>query len=130
MYEIEETEYGYRMTFEGFLTRDILEDWVGDLRKVLTRSKPTFGVLVDMRGASALPSDAQEVNFQGIQLCRDHGMDRTAVVVANPITKIQANRVAKETGIGDIVAFVDASSDQDWESTALKWIRQAVPVAV
>ena len=126
MYTIEETNYGYRMIFEGFLRRDDVDRWVQDIRKQMGSRSEGFGVLVDLRAASAFPADAQDKLFEGIELSREKGMERTSVVVANPISKIQAVRVCKETGIYDTVKFIDASSDPDWESSALDWIQKAV----
>lgn len=125
MHKIEDTSYGYRMTFEGFFRRDDVQRWVDDLRKGVG-GRGSFGVFVDMRGSSAFPADAQETLFEGINLCRDKGMDRASIVVANPISKIQAVRITKEVGIQDIVQFIDASSDPDWEKAALDWIQKAV----
>lgn len=124
MHSIEETSYGYRMTFEGFFLRKDVEDWVSDIRKKVG-GRGSFGNMVDMRGASAFPADAQEKLFEGINLCREKGMDRASIVVANPISKIQAMRFTKETGIHDIVRFIDASAEANWEKLALDWIQKA-----
>jgi hypothetical protein len=125
MHKIEDKSYGYRMTFEGFFRREDVERWVDDLRKTVG-GRGSFGVFVDMRGSSAFPAEAQETLFEGINLCRDKGMDRASIVVANPISKIQAVRITKEVGIQDIVQFIDASSDPDWERAALDWIQKAI----
>lgn len=126
MFKIEETNYGYHMTFEGFIQRSEMEEWVTDLRKKVGARGSDWGNLVDVRASSALPAAAQEVLFEGIVLCRERGMERAAIVVSNPISKIQAMRVVKETGIEDIVRFVDASSDSNWEESAMDWISKAV----
>jgi len=123
MHKIEDTSYGYRMTFEGFFLRKDVEVWVADLRKRVG-GRGSFGNLVDMRGASAFPADAQEKLFEGINLCRDKGMQRVGIVVANPISKIQAVRFAKETGIYSIARFIDASAEPNWEQIALDWIQK------
>lgn len=123
-YNIEDTTYGYRMTFEGFFLRKDVERWVDELRKRVG-GRGSFGVFVDMRASSAYPADAQEVLFEGITLCRDKGMERAGIVVANPISKIQAVRFTKETGIHNIVRFIDASADPEWEQGALDWIQKA-----
>jgi len=125
MYKIEETGFGYRMTFEGFLNRSKVGDWVKDVKKQIKRTRP-FGVVVDMQSASAFPADAQELLFEGIQYCRERGMERAAIAVANPITKIQAVRVAKETGIYAIVRYLDTSSDSEWEKAALDWVTKSI----
>lgn len=125
MYNIEETPYGYRMNFDGFLKRDEVAGWVTDLKKSLKRTR-SFGVLVDLRGASAFPADAQDALFEGIFYCKDRGMERASIVVANPISKIQAVRLTKETGIYPIVRYLDASSDPDWEQGALDWLVKGI----
>lgn len=125
MINIEETSYGYRINFEGFAQKDDVAALAERLGQVLAAHNGTFGVLVDLRQSRAIPADAQEQLMQGIAYCTQYGMERCAVVVASAIAKLQAVRIAKETGIYDTTRYVDASSDPDWEKSALAWIRQA-----
>lgn len=125
MFNIEETNYGYRMNFDGFLKRDEVAAWVAETKKTLKRAR-AFGILVDLRGASAFPADAQDTLFEGILYCKERGMERASIVVANPISKIQAIRFTKETGIYPLVRYLDASSDPDWEQGAMDWLLKGI----
>lgn len=122
MHQVEPTSYGFRITMDGFIKRDDMERWAQDLQKQLGASSGPFGVLVDLRGAVAFPAEAQDVLMQGIQYCLDHGMERSAVVVSNAISKIQAVRIAKEAGIYQKLRHIDSSSTPDWEQVAKRWI--------
>lgn len=123
MYRIEEAHFGYRMTFEGFIRSQEMAEWGSDLRTTVNNREGGWGNLVDMRGSATLPADTMDELFSGIEYCRSTGLNRVAVVVSNPISKLQAMRVVKESGIDDIVTFVDASTDPEWEKSALGWIR-------
>lgn len=126
MYRIEETGFGLRITFEGFLRQDEMKQWVREFREAISTKKGGFGVLVDNRKASVFPADAQEALYEGIHAAVEAGMEKNAVVVSNPINKIQADRIAKETGIHEIIRHIDASSDPDWERKAVEWITKGV----
>ena len=125
MINVEETSYGYRINFEGFAQKADVAALSERLGKILSGHNGSFGVLVDLRQSRAIPADAQEKLMEGISYCTQYGMERCAVVVASAIAKLQAVRIAKETGIYDTTRYVDSSSDANWETTALAWIRQA-----
>lgn len=124
MHKIEETSYGYRLTFDGFMNRDDMQAWFDDMKKAVSKRTTPYGVLVDLRGAVAFPADAQEVLFQGIGFCIEHHMERNAIAFSNAIAKIQASRISKEVGMADRAIFLDASSTSDWEDKAVKFLTQ------
>lgn len=126
MYEVHQTRYGIRTSFDGFVRRDEMASWAQDFKTAISQYDGRFGVLVDNRTASVFPADAQEVLFDTIEYARNAGMERGTVVLSSTLSKIQADRVAKETGIDTIMRHVDASTDPDWESKALAWITQGV----
>lgn len=125
MINIQETDYGYRINFEGFAQQQDVAELSQRLQKVLSTRNSPFGVMVDLRQSRAIPADAQENLMQGIGYCTQYGMERCSVAVASAIAKIQAMRIAKETGIYETTRFVDASSDPEWEKTSLGWIRSS-----
>lgn len=125
MYEINETEYGYHLIFEGFFKREDMELWLDDIKKTVSSQSGPYGVLVDLRHAAAFPAEAQEVLMEGINYCLSQGMERNAVIVSNAIAKIQASRIAKESGMAANVRYIDASANPDWEKMGTEWITQA-----
>lgn len=125
MINIDETSYGYKVTFEGFAQKDDVTKLSQRLGQILSSRNSPFGMMVDLRQSRAIPADAQESLMQGIDYCTQYGMERCAVVVASAIAKIQAVRIAKETGIYETTRYVDASASPDWEKEALAWIRDA-----
>lgn len=126
MYKLESTNYGYHAFFEGFMKRKEYEEWFKEAQRTVALQSGPFGVLVDLRGATAIPAEAQEIVFQGIQHFREKGMDRVAVVVANPIVKIQAVRFMKEVGLYPIARYIDASNEPNWDRVALDWITKGI----
>lgn len=125
MINVEETSYGYRINFEGFAQKADVAALSERLGQILASHNGSFGVLVDLRQSRAIPADAQEKLMEGIGFCTQYGMERCGVAVSSAIAKIQAVRIAKETGIYETTRYVDASSDPNWEKTCLEWIRQA-----
>lgn len=132
MHQIEQTDYGMRVTFDGFMSRQDMQAWFDDMKK--SGPPPTgqgeYGVLVDLRGAVAFPVESQEVLFDAIKMSMERGMRRNAIIVSNAIAKIQATRIARETGIGkDAIQFFDATTTPDWEKQATDWLRNPQAVA-
>jgi hypothetical protein len=57
---------------------------------------------------------------------KEAGVERSAVVLDNPIMRIQIMRLAKSTGAYGWERYFDASSDPLWEKKALGWIKNGV----
>lgn len=126
MHKIEQTKYGYRIVFEGFLQRDDLGNFMNEMKRTIQPRGNTFPVLVDLRKAQAFPADAQEVIRQAMVYCKEVGMERNAVVLNSAIAALQAKRLSKETGVDSGARYIDASSDPDWEKAALDWLVRAI----
>ncbi len=126
MHRIEETPYGYRVTFEGFLQRDDAGTLLESFRKTVKPRDGGFAVLVDMRTSRAFPAEAQEVVKQAILVCKEAGLERNAVVLNSAIATLQAKRIARETGIEKDIRYIDASSEPEWERVAIDWLTAGV----
>jgi len=122
MHRIDETTYGYRIAFDGFLQRDDAGALLADMKSTMRPRQGGFAVLVDMRHSRAFPAEAQEVLKQAILFCKETGMERNAVVLNSAIATLQARRLAKETGISGWVRYIDASSEPEWEGVAVDWL--------
>lgn len=121
MHQIDERPYGFKVTFQGFMQGDDVARFNQEMKRVADRQSGDFGVLVDLRETRTFPPEAQMGLMEIIGYCREKGMNRNAVVVNSAITKIQANRLAKEGAI-EHIRFIDAAENPDWERTAEAWL--------
>ena len=126
MHRIEQTQYGYKLVFEGFLQKHDLSTLLDDMRRTVFSRGRKFPVLLDMRHSRAFPADAQEILKEAIRFFKQVGMERNAVVLNSAIATLQARRLGKETGIDAASRYIDASTEQDWERVALDWLVRAV----
>jgi hypothetical protein len=125
MHSIEKTTYGYKLCFGGFIKADEMLAWVKDAERHLASQIGPFGVIVDMRELKPLPSDSQTHLQAGQKLFKATGMQRSAVVLHNPVITLQFKRMAQETGIYQWERYFD-SSVTGWESKANAWVTAAV----
>jgi hypothetical protein len=126
MYKIEKKDYGYKLTFGGFIQPDEMKTWVDESKKALATAPAKFGIFVDMRELKPLSKDAQEHMQEGQKLYKAKGMARSVVILANAITKMQFQRIGKETGIYEWERYIDISSSPDWERIAVDWISKGI----
>jgi hypothetical protein len=126
MHRIEETQYGYRVTFEGFLQRDDAGALLDSMRSTVKPRAGGFSVLVDMRTSRAFPAEAQEAVKQAILYCKEVGLERNAVVLNGAIAALQARRLARETGIEDDIRYIDAANEPEWERVAVDWLTAGI----
>lgn len=125
-YDIEATEYGMRLTFKGFISPEEIAQLNREIERIIVGLPDGFGVIVDMRENRAFPNEVADLMKRQIDMCKERGMGRGAIVLQSAIMTLQARRITSEAGISPQVRFLDASADPTWEQTALEWISQAV----
>lgn len=123
MYKIEPTNIGFKLTFGGMVTIAEMQPWFEESKKALNTCKKPFGVIVDMRGLELLPPDVQAEIVKGQMLYRNSGLERSDVILNDPIVTIQFMRLAKQSGVCKYERYIDASSDKQWERHAEEWVR-------
>lgn len=126
MHRIEQTQYGYKLVFEGFLQKHDLSTLLDDMKQTIRSRGRKFPVLMDMRHSRAFPADAQVILKEAILFFKQVGMERNAVVLNSAIATLQARRLGRETGIDATSRYIDASTEQDWEKVAIDWMVRAV----
>lgn len=122
MYKIEQTQIGFKLTFAGAITKEELGPWFEESKKALITCQKPFGVIVDMRNMELLSPSVQAEIAKGQVLYRNGGLQRSAVILSDPIVTIQFMRLAKKSGIYNYERFIDASSDAQWEKHAEEWV--------
>ncbi|MCK5521063.1 MAG: hypothetical protein KAI81_08115 [Candidatus Marinimicrobia bacterium] len=126
MYKVEKKPYGYKLLFDGFIAADEMEKWVEESKNQLTSASKEFGIFVDMRGLKPLPADAQTIMQGGQKLYKQKGMLRSVVIVSNAITKMQFQRIGKETGIYNWERYIDSSATPNWETVGVDWVSKGI----
>ena len=130
---MERKPYGFKLTFEGFVTKEEIIDYIKYLKNYLNETSGNFGIVVDMRTMKPLAPESQEALTESQKLVSDR-LTRSATVVSdNAIIQMQFKRLSKKSGVADTKRFIDASSDINWEKTAENWIVRAIdpyPVSV
>jgi hypothetical protein len=126
MYDIKKTNYGFRITFGGFMTMEEVQKWAEEFAPKARASRGKYSVLVDMRTLKPLPSDAQEFMLFGQQEAHKNGMERSAAIVNSPITLMQFKRMSKTSGIDKFERYIDASANPNWEKIALEWVEKGI----
>jgi hypothetical protein len=125
MYKIEKKNYGVKLTFDGFIKKEEMEQWVQEAKNIVPQLPGKFGVLVDMRTLKPLPRDAQAAMEEGQKVFKQNGMERSAVVLNSATVTMQFKKIAKDTGIDQWERYIDASKHSDWENKSLEWIQKA-----
>ena len=126
VYKIDKTDLGFQLTFGGDMTEAELQTWYQESACVLAGLHLPFGVIIDMRTLAPLPTGAQTVMVKGQAMYRSCGMQRSCVILEDPITTIQFMRLAKKSGIFKYERYIDASVHKDWRLAARNWVRDAV----
>ncbi len=123
MYKIEKKDYGFFMTFSGFVRADEMKQWAEESKQLMKSPPKEFGVLADLRELKPLPFDAQQQMQEGQKLYKEKGLVRSVVVLDNAATTLQFQRIAKETGIYQWERYIDSSKTFNWQQVGIDWIK-------
>ena len=122
MYAIEKTEYGYHLTFGGYIIQDEMKLWVEESQEMLATQKGRFSVFVDMRTLEPISADTQVQMQKGQRLYKQKGLVRSVVIQDNLILTRQFQRIARQTGIQTDERYIDASAEPDGKKVGMDWI--------
>ena len=125
MYKIQKETKGnltvFNLTFSGFIKQDEMHRWVEDSKKELASVSGEFVVNVDMTEMKPLPADAQKEMQSGQKLYREKGLKRSAVLINSAVTKMQFERIAKETGLDEYERYF-SSEEPNYEISINDWL--------
>ena len=123
MYKIEKRSSGYLLTFGGSIDAAEMQRWYDESEQQLASAPSSYGVIVDMRTLAPLLPEAQKIMVQGQGLYKSKGMQRSAVILDNPIATLQFQRLAKESGIDAYERYIDASNTPEAATVAVAWVK-------
>ena len=126
MYQIEAKDFGFKLTFGGFIQKPEMQKWADDTKAALADKSGSFGVMGDMRTLKPLAEDVQGVMVQGQGQFKTAGMTRSVVVVQDATTAMQFKRLARESGIYQWERYLSAEKAPNWEAVGRKWLVDGV----
>jgi hypothetical protein len=126
MYKIEVKDFGYKLTFSGYIQENEMKNWVEESMKALSKAPVSFNVFVDIRNIMTLSEESKMHMLKGQRLFKAKGMVRSVVIIDNIIVKLQFKQIAQETGIYDWERYIDASAIEDWEKAGINWITKLI----
>lgn len=122
MYDIEQTDYGVRVTLSGQLDEAEAEAFIREFEPAVESLAEGFSVFADLRGMEAFPPAVGEKVASLMAFSQRQGMERSATVVQTATTSLQMEQLVEQAGIDERV--IDATAVDDPERVALAWIEQ------
>ncbi|MFT4920994.1 MAG: hypothetical protein ACI8XM_000186 [Haloarculaceae archaeon] len=127
MHEVEQAAFGLRLTLDGYIDEEEMKEYDEKVRAGADEQAGSFGVIADMRGATAMPEGSERTLKEMMAYCDEQGLERAAGVFESTTTAMQTQQVAENVNHADGNAiFIDASERDDWESLANEWVRDGV----
>jgi hypothetical protein len=129
MYRILQTSWGFLLTFGGRIDPVEMKQWLADSQTALEKAGKTFGVIVDMRTLELLGRQARQIMVDAQRYYREHGMNRSAVIVNSSLTNMQFQRIASHSSIRETERYFDEWDQPDWWQLAEDWVIRGIEPA-
>lgn len=110
----------------SIITDDEMLCWLNESGELLKEQEGDFCVFVDMRGLIPLAEGPRKRISEGQKLFKAYGMQRSVVILDNPVLTMQFKQIAHETGIYQWERYIDASSNPEWEKTGMDWLEKSI----
>jgi len=122
MHKIEVTNYGVKVTLNGFIQTEEALEWFTKMKEALKKTSRGFKVFVDMRGFKPATQNVQKYFVDIQKEFKDYGMSKSVVILDNEVAVLQLKRTAKESGIYEHERYITPENNPNWESQAMDWI--------
>ena len=126
MYRIEDTDYGFKLTFADVMDRAEAQRWLEEIVPRIDSRRSPFSIFVDMRTLSPLSEEARGPIITGQRHARKKGLIRSVVILKDNLTTLQFIRIGKDTGIQKHERYISAIDNADWERQGLDWILEGI----
>jgi hypothetical protein len=98
MFHSESTLYGYKTTFSGELDLEQVKRWYRHVQTSLVESRAGFRVLLDLRKADPMPSEALLLLEMAANLYQFHGMRESVVLLPDGVTTTLPDLASRMAG--------------------------------
>ncbi|MDI6797432.1 MAG: hypothetical protein QMD09_10825 [Desulfatibacillaceae bacterium] len=126
MYKILQTSWGFLLTFGGRMDPNEMMRWFAASKTALEKAGKPFGVIVDMRTLELLGKQARQIMVNAQRYYREHGMNRSAVIVNSSLTNMQFQRIASHSSIRETERYFDEWEQSDWWQLAEDWVIRGI----
>jgi len=122
-----QTDFGLKFEFISPVTIAETENWRDDVFDIVPGFGGKFSVLVDMREIDLIPSECKNI-IEEVQIyCKQNGLERSALILAEELTAKQLKVIANRTGIREWERYIIAAkATTDPERIAQAWVEHAV----
>lgn len=124
--EVQATHYGLRSTVWDPITPEEEQSWLASVKAMVPQLDPFYGQLVDLRRLRVDALTDPNLVKSAMEFVLAHGLQRSAVIVDDPVIAMHTKRLSWETGVYRWERYLDASEEPDWERVALDWIDHAI----
>ena len=121
MYKIENTYYGYHITFSGLMDEAEAMKFKEEVESILPTLRQPWSSIIDLQTWVPPESKVLMVLNKVEQLSREHGLQRRAIILRSPLIKAQATQLSFMSGTRDFERCIDASKVENWEEQAIGW---------
>jgi len=126
MYKLEKTGNIFYHTFGGFVSEQEMQGWIAESEKLLPGMKgQKFYVFADLRELKPLAPAAGELMAKGQEMYQKAGLERSVVILADAVTTMQFQRIAKQSGVSAHERYIDASSHANFKDMGHDWLIHA-----
>ena len=103
-------------TMIGFWkSMDIVPDYFKDWASTLSGIPTGFSILCDLTEMKPWPEDVFRANMEQQAKCMKRGCGAVAICVSNTVTKLQLQRVVRESGMESVVQiFETVNAGKTW----------------
>lgn len=126
MYNIEETEYGIRITASGIVSAHEVARYLKSVTTAARAQVRGFCIMIDARDLGPLEKGGQKYLLRSHEVFLDCGVSRISSIVASPVARSQSIQLSFQSGLKDRIRHFDCSSNPAWEKQAMEWILSGI----
>jgi hypothetical protein len=126
MYRIDETDYGFKLTFGDTIDKEAMTRWYTAVMSVINSQTGSFGMMVDMRRLKPVSAEIEDYLQKVKDSARRKGMVRSVVILSDAVTMMCLRRNAKRNKTYRYERYINANIEPGWEQVGREWLLNEV----
>ena len=125
MYRIDETDYGFKLTFGDAIDHDAMTRWYTAVMSVMNSQTGSFAMMIDLRKLKPLSAEFEEQIQKLKDNARRKGLVRSVVILGDALTLMRLRREAKRSNYR-FERYINANFEPNWEQIGRDWLLDEV----